>query len=159
MTVFTEGVNCYTQQYTVDRRDMGNTIVLKGGQDVAGDDLVATVHDEEAAGTYGRRTKVISESQWTTQVLCELRALQLLQNYKTPEERITIEADLEDNLVNVGDEVTYISVTFGIDGTFQVVSVTYDYSADTDLVTVELSNRTADLAEFLVSIMRNLEKR
>jgi hypothetical protein len=158
MTVFTEGVNCYTQQYTVDRRDMGNTIVLKGGQDVAGDDLVATVHDEEAAGTYGHRIKVISESQWTTQVLCELRALQLLQNYKEPEERITIEADTEE-IVNAGDEVSYISATFGIDGTFQVVSVTYDYSAGTDLVTVELSNRTADLAEFLVSIMRNLEKR
>jgi len=158
MTVFTEGVNCYTQQYTVDRRDMGNTIVLKGGQDVAGDDLVATVHDEEAAGTYGHRIKVISESQWTTQVLCELRALQLLQNYKEPEERITIEATSEEP-VSVGEEVSYTSTTLDIDGVFQVVSVTYDYSEDTDLVIVELSSRTADLAEFLVSIMRNLERR
>jgi hypothetical protein len=158
LIVFEEGVNCYTQQYTIDRRDMANTIILKGGQDAGGDNLVAVVHDEEAAGTYGHRIKVISESQWTTQVLCELRALQLLQNYKPPEERITIEADTEE-IVNAGDEVSYISATFGIDGTFQVVSVTYDYSADTDLVVVELSNRTADLAEFLVSIMRNLERR
>jgi hypothetical protein len=158
MIVFEEGVNCLTQAYTIDRRDMGNTIILKGGQDAGGDNLVAVVHDEEAAETYGHRIKVISESQWTTQELCELRALQLLQNYKTPEERITIEATSEEN-VNAGEEVSYISATFDIDGVFQVVSVTYDYSADTDLVIVELSNRTADLAEFLVAVMRNLEKR
>lgn len=158
MIVFEEGVNCFTQAYTVDRRDMANTIILKGGQDAGGDNLVAVVHDEEAAGTYGRRVKVISESQWTTQVLCELRALQLLQNYKEPEERITIEATSEE-IVSVGEEVSYTSTTLDIDGVFQVVSVTYDYSEDTDLVIVELSSRTADLAEFLVSIMRNLERR
>jgi hypothetical protein len=158
MISFEEGVNCFTQQHTVDRRDMGNTVVLKGGQDAAGDNLVAVMHDEEAAGKYGSRIKVISESQWTTQVLCELRALQLLQNFKMPEERITIEATSEE-IVSVGEEVSYTSTTLDIDGVFQVVSVTYDYSEDTDLVIVELSSRTADLAEFLVSIMRNLERR
>ena len=157
MTSFTEGESCYLMDYTVDYRDMATVVVLKGGKDASGNDLVATVQDNIAIKAHGKKTKIFSEPQWTTSLLCQLRALQLLANYCEP--LTTVVLDAESQLINVGDTVTFTSSTLGVEGSFLVESVSYEYGVSVEVMHLQLSNRIATIADIITALSRAIEKR
>lgn len=156
MNIFKEGENCHVMEYTTDYRGLATVLKLRGGQDTSGADIVVTVSDEEAVKTYGKRMKPVAESQWTSLVLCQLRALQLLVNYSKPAISITLDAKAE--VLHVGDSVQVISSSMEVDDSFTVQSVVYEYGAG-NRMTVELTNRAVTLSDILAAIERHLERR
>jgi len=143
-------------EYTEDWRQIATVIVLKGGKDASGVDIIVTVSDEEALKKYGKRIMILSETQWTTSLLCQLRALQLLANYSKP--AITVCLDATPEIVNVGDAVAFKSTSMNVDDTFSLQSVTYEYG-EGETMTLELTNRAVTLADLLASLERQFEKR
>jgi len=156
LSVFKEGENCHVMEYTTDYRDLATVLKLRGGEDASGAQIVVVVSDEDAIETYGKRMKVLSESQWTTLVLCQLRALQLLANYSKPAISITLDAKAE--VLHVGDSAQVLSGSMELDGSFTVQSVIYEYGPG-DRMTVELTNRAVTLSDILAAIERQLERR
>jgi len=155
--VLTEGSNVFIADYTVDYREIVTYVILRAGKDVDGNDLVALAWDEAAAILYGKRTAVFSENQWTTQVLAELRAAQILSEKKEP--AITLRVEAPAYLVKVGDAITFISTTLGLNTNFVVQSVEHVSGEDGNMMSAEMTNKTATLVDFLTVMQRNLEKR
>lgn len=156
MPTFAEGSNCFIMEYVEDWREIGTVIVLKGGKDGSGADIVVTVEDEDAIRKYGRRVLIFSEPQWKTSLLCELRALQLLSNYSKPS--VTVRLDAEPEIINVGDAVAFKSSSMGVDDTFTAQSVSYEYTEDEKMI-LELTNRSVTLADLLSALQRQIERR
>jgi len=156
MAIFKEGENCHVMEYITDYRDLATVLKLRGGEDESGAQIVVIVSDEDAIKTYGKRMKPVAESQWTSQVLCQLRGLQLLANYSKPAISITLDAKAE--VLHVGDSVQVVSSSMELDGSFTVQSVVYEYGPG-GRMTVELTNRAITLSDILAAIERQLERR
>ena len=150
-------MNCYLADYTIDYREIATVVTLKGGKDDAGKDIVVTVQDETAIAQYGMRAIPFSESQWTTQTLCQLRALRLLSDYSKP--AINISLDVQPDIVAVGDTVALISPSLDVNDAFKILSVAHGYGSKGETMRLELTNRSATLSDLLSSLQRNLEKR
>jgi len=145
-------------QLKEDHRDIATIVVLHGGRDASGNDVVATATNEEAAETYGRRGIVRAESQWTTLAFCQLRAQHLLAQYSKPERMVVLDAEPE--LVSLGDQVTFTSDSIGISDVFIVQGITFQHSSEEEeRMIVELTNRNVNLADFVVQLMKNMERR
>jgi len=156
MATFKEGENCHVMEYTTDYRDLATVLKLRGGENESGAQIVVIVSDEDAIKTYGKRMKVASEPQWTTLVLCQLRALQLLANYSKP--AISISLDARAEVLHVGDSAQVLSSNMELDDSFTVQSVVYEYGPG-GRMTVELTNRAVTLSDILATIERQLERR
>ena len=156
MSAFEEGENCFVMEHTTDYRDLATVLKLRGGEDASGAQIVVVVSDEDAIKTHGKRMKVVSESQWTSLVLCQLRALQLLANYSKPAISITLDAEAE--VLHVGDSKQFVSSSMEVNAAFTVQSVAYEYG-EGERMTVELTNRAVTLSDILAAIERQLERR
>ena len=157
MTSFTEGVNCYLVDYTIDYREIATVVTLKGGKDDTGQDITVTVQDETAIAQYGMRAIPFSESQWTTQTLCQLRALRLLSDYSKP--AININLDVQPDILAVGDTVTLVLPSLNLNDAFKILSVAHGFGSKGETTRLELTNRSPNLSDLLSSLQRNLEKR
>jgi hypothetical protein len=143
--------------HTADYREIATIIVLKGGKDENGDDIVVQVENKTAIKQYGAWAKTISESVWTTETLAEARALQLLAYYSGPIVSVTLDAEPE--VVSIGQSVTFVSSTLGIDDTFAIRNAGYTYSRNSEIMILELANRLLTISDLFEALERNLERR
>ena len=157
METFAEGENCYVMSHGEDWRQLATIVVLKAGRDGSGNDIVVTAEDKDAVKLYGKRNKTFTETRWTTNLLAQLRALQLLEEYSTP--AITLTLDAEPALLDIGEAVSFTSASMGIDGVFYVRSLDYSYGDSGETMTVRLSNKLTTFADLFDMIQRQIDKR
>ena len=143
--------------HTADYREIATTIILKGGKDASGNDIVVRVEDETAIKQYGAWAKVISESIWTTETLAQLRALQLLELYSGPLVSVTL--DVEPESLSLGETVRFISATLAIDDYYTIRNASYSWTRNGEALILELANRLLTLSDLFEALERNLERR
>jgi len=153
---YVEGVNCFLMEHTEDWSSIVTMVTLKGGRDASGNDIVVKVQDKDAIKKYGKRLMIVSETQWTTQTLCELRALQILSDLSKP--GIAVKLDCEPNVLNIDDAVVFRSTSIGVDDTFNVQSITREYGPGEGMV-LELSNKPPALTDLLSTLERAIQRR
>jgi len=153
---YVEGENCFLMEHSEDWSSIVTIVTLKGGRDASGNDIVVQVKDKEAIKQYGERLMIVSETQWTTQTLCELRALQILSDLSKP--GIAVKLDCEPNVLNIDDAVVFRSTSIGVDDTFNVQSITREYGPGEGMV-LELSNKPPALTDLLSTLERAIQRR
>jgi len=157
MATFTEGDNCWLLNYDVDYRDLATRVILRGGLSGGSYILVSGV-DEANAAIYGLKTKVYSESRWTTSLLAETRAQQILLDSKTPAISVRIQSEPQD--LSVGDLATLTSTTLSLNEmSLHVKSIKFTSGPSGYMMDVELTNRYYLLSDFLDMLKRNTEAR
>jgi len=153
---FVEGENCFVMEHIEDWRGIVTMVTLKGGKDGSGNDIVVTVQDKDAIKKYGTRLMIVSETQWTSNLLCQLRALQILSNFSKP--TVTVKLDCGPNIVKINEAVSFKSTNLGVDDTFNVQSVTHEYGEGEKMV-LELGNRPLALTDLFSTLERLIQRR
>jgi len=143
--------------HTSDYREIATIVILKGGKDASGNDIVVRVEDEAAIRQYGAWAKVISESIWTTETLAQLRALQLLELYSGPLVSVTL--DVEPESLSLGETVRFVSTTLATDDYYTIRNAAYTWSRNGETLVLELANRFLTVSDLFEALERNLERR
>jgi hypothetical protein len=157
VTTFTEGENCFFIRSVEDYRQLATVIILKAGKDDADNDIVVTASNFDAMKLYGRRPKIFSETQWRSETLAQLRALQLLDEYSTPKIIATI--DVEPQFMELGESLDLVAESIAVDDTFFARSIDYKYRSSGESMILELSNRMESFGDLFEELRRQIDKR